>query len=77
MLDCMCSPFTKITYILTFLEQVFRAICGSVSWVAILILAQIKLNLQLFFKWTKVQKSMKSFTFFNENHMNLTVIQIR
>ena len=49
--DCLYSPFTKITYILTFsltsLEQFLRAIWGAVSWAAVLILPQMKLNLQL------------------------------
>ena len=47
MFDCMYSPFTKITYILTFpptsLEQFLRAL----SQASVLILPQIKLNLQL------------------------------
>ena len=47
---CIYSPFTIITHILTFspasLEQFLRAIWGAVSWAAILILPQIKLNLQ-------------------------------
>ena len=51
MLDCMHSPFTKITYILTFppasLEQFLRAIWDAVSQAAVLILPQIKLNSQL------------------------------
>ena len=50
-LDCMYSPFTKITYILTFslatLEQFLRAICDAVSRAAVLILPQMKLDLQL------------------------------
>ena len=50
-LDCMYSPFTKITHILTFspasLEQFLRAISDAVSWAAVLILPQIKLNLHL------------------------------
>ena len=50
-LDGTYSPFTKITYILSFpstsLEQSLRAIGGAVSWAAVLILPQIKLNLQL------------------------------
>ena len=60
MLDCMHSPFIKITYILslplTSLEQFLRAILGAVSWGAMLILPQIKLNLKssrcAFFKLT-------------------------
>ena len=60
MLDCMYSPFTKITYILslplTSLEQFLRARWGAVSWASILILPQIKLNLKsshcAFFKLT-------------------------
>ena len=39
--ECMCSPFTKITYILASppsLKQFLRAI----SWAAVLILPQIK-----------------------------------
>ena len=47
-LGCMYSPFTKITYILIFLpaslEQFLRAIWDAVSWAAVLILPQIKLN---------------------------------
>ena len=47
----MYSPFTKITYILTFpptsLEQFLRAIWNAVSRATVLILPQIKLNLQL------------------------------
>ena len=50
-LDCMYSPFTKVTHILTFspasLEQFLRAICDAVSWAAVLILPQMKLDLQL------------------------------
>ena len=50
-LDCMYSPFTKITYILTSLlnslEQFLRAIWNVVSWAAFLILPQMKLNSQL------------------------------
>ena len=50
-LDCMYSPFTKITHILTFspasLEQFLRAISDAVSWAAVLILPPVKLNLQL------------------------------
>ena len=53
-IDCMYSPFTKITYILSYthtphqisLEQFLRAICGAVFWAAVLTLPQI-LNLQL------------------------------
>ena len=49
-LDCMYSTFTKITYTLTFhpapLEQFLRAIGDFVSWATVLILPQIKLNLQ-------------------------------
>ena len=62
MFDCMYFPFTQIRYILTSpiptsLEQFLRAIWGAVSLAAVLILPQIKLNLQLscwafFFKST-------------------------
>ena len=50
-LDCMYSPFTKITYILTSprpasLEQFLRALRNAVSRAAVLILPQIKLNSQ-------------------------------
>ena len=49
-LDCIYSPFTKITYILsvptTSLERFLRAIWGAVSWTAILILPQTNLNSQ-------------------------------
>ena len=52
-LDCMYSLFTKITYILTFpsvpLEQYRRAILNVVSLAIVLILPQVKLNLQLSF----------------------------
>ena len=59
-LECKYSPFTKITYMLTFLPisfEQFRTVSQSylpVSQAAILILPQVKLNLQLshFFKWT-------------------------
>ena len=56
----MYSPFTKITYILTFLppslEQFLRAFWNAVSWAIVLILPQIKLDSQLsrsaiFFGW--------------------------
>ena len=47
-LDCMSSPFTKITYILCVppisLEQFLRPIWAAVSWAVVLILLQIKLN---------------------------------
>ena len=50
-LECMYSPFTKITCILTFppasLEQFLRAIWEAVSQAIVLILPQIKLNSQL------------------------------
>ena len=50
-LDCVYSPFTKITYILTFppvsLEQFFRSIWNAVSWAVVLIFPRIKLNSQL------------------------------
>ena len=49
----MYSLFTKITYILTFLsvplEQYRRAILNVVSLAIVLILPQVKLNLQLSF----------------------------
>ena len=51
MFGCMYTPDTKITYILTFLfttlEQFLRALWNAVSWAIVLILPQIKLNLQL------------------------------
>ena len=47
----MYSPFTKITYILSFpptsLEQFLRAIWGAVSQAAVLIFPQIKFTSQL------------------------------
>ena len=50
-LDCRSSPFTKITYILTFLlaslEQFLRALWGAVSWAAVFTLPQTKFNLQI------------------------------
>ena len=51
-LDCIYSPFIKISYILTFRPassgQFPRAIWGAVvSWAAVLILLRIKLNSQL------------------------------
>ena len=57
-LDCMCSPFTKITYMLSCpmsLEEFLRVIWDAVFWAAILILPPVKLNWQrshcgLFFK---------------------------
>ena len=47
----MYSPFTKITYTLSFtltsLEQFLRAFWGAISQAAEFILSQIKLNSQL------------------------------
>ena len=47
----MYSPFTKITYTLSFtptsLEQFLRAFWSAISQAAVLILSQIKLNSQL------------------------------
>ena len=59
-LGCMYSPFTKTLYIpaspAASVEQLLRAIWGTVSQAAVLILPQMKLNLQLpcwaFFKST-------------------------
>ena len=48
-LDCMCSPFTKITYMLSCpmsLEEFLRVIWDAVFWAAILILPPVKLNWQ-------------------------------
>ena len=49
--NCMYSPFSKISYILTLppasFEQFLKAIWRAVSWVAVLILPQMKLNAQL------------------------------
>ena len=65
-LDCIYCPFTKITYILSFptsLEQLLRAIWDPVSQTSVLILPQIKLNLQLsryaFFKSQQLWQLMK------------------
>ena len=46
-LDCMCSPFTKITYMLSCpmsLEEFLKVIWDAVFWAAILILPPVKLN---------------------------------
>ena len=62
-LDCMYSPFTKISPILSFpaasLEQFLKAIQGAVSQAPVLILPQRKLNRQssycgFFFKYAYI-----------------------
>ena len=49
--DCMYSPFSTITYTLTFpptsLEQFLRAIGGAVSQAVVFILPKMKFNSQL------------------------------
>ena len=49
--DCMYSPFSTITYTLTFpptsLEQFLRAIGGAVYQAVVFILPQMKFNSQL------------------------------
>ena len=78
-LDCIYSPFTKITYILCVppisLEQFLRPIWAAVSWAVVLILLQIKLNSQLsccalFFKSTQASKQIFTWHSVNQLYFN-------
>lgn len=71
MLNYMYSPFTQITYILTFfpisLEHCLRAIWKAIPWVIVFILPQMKLKSQLscgaYFKVISINPSLPIYPF--------------
>ena len=73
-LDCLCSRFINVSYMLSFsptsLQQFLRAIQGAVSQAAALILPQIELNSQIahcaFFKFNITNSGLSISKFYHK-----------